>query len=150
MTQFSVLTPETKAVVVNFFNAQMKKSVFCEPNKQLMVSLYSLMPEANSKVIDILNQYIVSLSSLISESDIDLLKSEYTAVIKYCYDHKGNASVISRRGDEQFMPQSLIDLCMRIAKPNAGSRVLVPYSGDGSFAYHVTDCMIDGFECSEI
>lgn len=149
MTQFSVLTPETKAVVVNFFNAQMKKSVFCEPNKQLMVSLYSLMPEANSKVIGILNQYIVSLISLISESDIDLLKSEYTAVIKYCYDHKGNASVISRRGDEQFMPQSLIDLCMRIAKPNARSRVLVPYSGDGSFAYHVTDCMIDGFECNE-
>jgi hypothetical protein len=24
--------------------------------------------------------------------------------------------------------------------------VLVPYSGDGSFAYHVSDCMVDGFE----
>ena len=150
MTQFSVLTPETKTVVVNFFNVQMKKSLFSEPNKQLMVSLYSLMPEADPKVIGILNQYIVSLTDLISESDIDLLKSEYTAVIKFCYDHKDYAGISSRRNDEFHIPQSLIDLCMGIAMPKAGSSVLVPYSSDGSFAYHVADCMIDGFESNEI
>ncbi len=149
MTQFSVLTPETKAIVINFFNAQMKKSIFCEPNKQLMVSLYSLMPEADSRVTSILNQYIVSLPDYFHKSQIDILKSEYPAVVKFCYDHKDYAGISTRRGDEFHISQSLIDLCMGIAKPKAGSSVLVPYSGDGGFAYHVADCMIDGFERNE-
>lgn len=149
MTQFSILTLEAKAIVVNFFNAQMEKNEFCEPNKQLMASLYSLMPEADSKVKDILNQYIVSLVGLISESDIELLKSEYPAVVKYCYDYNDNVSAVVNNSGELLVPQSLIDLCMGIAKPKVGSRVMVPYCGDGSFAYHVADCMIDGFEYNE-
>lgn len=149
MTQFSVLTPETKAIVVNFFNAQMKKNIFCAPNKQLMVSLYSLMPDADLKVIGILNRYIVSLSDHIQEPHIDMLKSEYPAVVKFCYDHKDYSSIATRRNDDFHIPQSLIDLCMGIAKPKAGSSVLCPYSGDGSFAYHIADCMIDGFESND-
>lgn len=149
MTQFSSLTSEAKAIVVDFFNAQMKKSVFYEPSKQLMVSLYSIMPEADSKVLGILDQYIVSLSDHFQKSEIDLLKSEYPAVIKYCYDHKDYAGVASKRSGEPFLPYSLIDLCMGIAEPKAGSSVLVPYSGNGDFAYHVADCMIDGFERNE-
>ena len=27
--------------------------------------------------------------------------------------------------------------------------MLVPYAGDGGFAYHVADCRIDGFEINE-
>ncbi len=150
MTQFSVLTPEAKTIVINFFKAQLKKSIFCEPDKQLMASLYSLMPEADSKVTGLLNQYTVSLSDLIPQSHIDILKSEYPAVVKFCYDHKNYAGISTRRGDEFHIPQSLIDLCMEIAKPKAGSSVFVPYSGDGSFAYHVTDCKVDGFESNEI
>ena len=149
MTQFSVLTPETKAIVVNFFNAQMKKSIFCEPSKQLMVSLYRLMPEADLKVTSILKQYIVSLPDHFHKSQIDILKSEYSAVVKFCYDHKDYAGISTRRSDEFYIPQSLIDLCMSIAEPKTGSSVFVPYSGDGSFAYHVADCKIDGFDCNE-
>lgn len=149
MTQFSVLTPETKAIVVNFFNAQMKKSIFCEPSKQLMVSLYRLMPEADLKVTSILKQYIVSLPDHFHKSQIDILKSEYSAVVKFCYDHKDYAGISTRRSDEFYIPQSLIDLCMGIAEPKAGSSVFVPYSGDGSFAYHVADCKIDGFDGNE-
>ena len=149
MTQFSVLTPETKTIVVNFFNSQINKSLFSEPNKQLMVSLYSLMPEADSKVTSILNQYIVSLPEYFHKSQINRLKSEYPAVIKFCYHHKDYAGIIARRSDDFQIPQSLIDLCMGIAKPKSGSSVLVPYSGDGGFAYHVADCVIDGFENDE-
>lgn len=149
MTQFTVLTSETKTIVVNFFNAQMKKNIYCEPNKQLMVSLYSLMPEANSKVIGKLKQYIISLSDYFQESEINLLKSEYSAVVKFCYDSKHYAGV-PRRGENLLVPQSLVDLCMRIAEPKSGSSVFVPYSGDGSFAYHVVDCMVEGFEKDEV
>ena len=147
MTQFTVLTSEAKAIVVSFLNSQ---SIFSEPNKRLMVSLYSLMPGANPKVIGILNKYRVSLSDHFRESDIELLKSEYPAVVKYCYDLNNCGGVASVRADKQFLPQSLIDLCMGIAEPKAGSSVLVPYSGDGSFAYHVADCIVDGFEINEI
>lgn len=147
MTQFTVLTSEAKAIVVSFLNSQ---SIFSEPNKRLMVSLYSLMPGANPKVIGILNKYRVSLSDHFRESDIELLKSEYPAVVKYCYDLNNCGGVASVRADKQFLPQSLIELCMGIAEPKAGSSVLVPYSGDGSFAYHVADCIVDGFEINEI
>ncbi|MCQ2263710.1 MAG: hypothetical protein MJZ70_05445 [Bacteroidales bacterium] len=150
MTQFSVLTSEAKAIVVNFFNTQTNKSIFCEPNKQLMVSLYSLMPEADTKVIGILKQHIVSLSEFLQDSEIDILKSEYPAVVRFCYDHKDYAGVASRRDNELLFPQSLIDLCMSLSEPKHGCSVLVPYSGDGSFAYHVSDCMVDGFEPNEI
>ena len=150
MTQFSVLTSEAKAIVLNFFNAQMKKNIFCEPDKQLMVSLYSLMPGADSKVIGILNQYVVYLPDYFQDSEIDLLKSEYPAVVKFCYDHKNYGGVSTKRSIEHHTPQSLIDLCLGLAKPKAGSSVMVPYFGDGSFAYHVADCMVDGFEADEI
>ena len=62
MTKFAVLTSEAKAIVTNFFNAQKKSNIFSEPHKQLMVSLYGLMPDANPTVVDILCQYVVSLS----------------------------------------------------------------------------------------
>lgn len=132
MTKFAVLTSEAKAIVTNFFNAQKKSNIFCEPHKQLMVSLYGLMPDANPTVVDILCQYVVSLSDFMSESDIRLLKSEYSAVIRFCYDNREFADVTRFNEGEQFIPKSLIDLCLDIAEPKAGSSVLVPYAGDGS------------------
>ena len=149
MTKFAVLTSEAKAIVTNFFNAQKKSNIFCEPHKQLMVSLYGLMPDANPTVVDILCQYVVSLSDFMSESDIRLLKSEYSAVIRFCYDNREFADVTRFNEGEQFIPKSLIDLCLDIAEPKAGSSVLVPYAGDGSFAYHLSDCTVDGFEINE-
>ena len=123
MTQFSVLTSEAKAIVVNFFTNQVKKSILCEPNKQLMVSLYSLMPKAESKITGILSEYLIPLSEHFLESEIELLKSEYSAVVKFCYDHRDYGGISTRRNDEFLIPQSLIDLCLAIAKPKAGSRV---------------------------
>ena len=149
MTKFAVLTSEAKAIVTNFFNAQKKSNIFSEPHKQLMVSLYGLMPDANPTVVDILCQYVVSLSDFMSESDICLLKSEYSAVIRFCYDNREFADVARFNEGEQFIPKSLIDLCLDIAEPKAGSSVLVPYAGDGSFAYHFSDCTVDGFEINE-
>ena len=146
MTQFSVLSPEAKAIVDNFFNAQMKKSKFCEPNRQLMVSLYSLMPKANPHIIEALREHMVALTDNMSETDINILKKEYPAAIKYCYDNKKLGGIATRRYPDYYVPQSLIDLCMSMAEPKVGSSVFVPYSGDGSFAYHVADCIIDGFE----
>lgn len=150
MTQFVALTSEAKAIVTNFFNAQKKSNVFCESHKQLMASLYALMSDINPKVKSILEQYVVSLFDFMSESEINLLKSEYSAVIRFCYDNREFGDVARLNEGEQFTPKSLIDLCMDIAEPKAGSSVLVPYTGDGSFAYHLADCKIEGFEINEI
>lgn len=149
MTQFTVLTAEAKTIVTNFFNTQKKSNAFCEPQKQLMASIYALMPDANPKVVGILEQYVVSLSSFMTESDICLLKSEYPAVVRFCYDNRVLADIAKMNKGEFFTPQSLIDLCMTIAEPKSGSRVFLPYAGDGRFASRLTDCAVDGFEINE-
>lgn len=150
MTQFAVLTAEAKTIVTNFFNAQKKSNIFCEPQKQLVASIYALMPDANPKVIGILEQYVVSLSDFLPESDIRLLKSEYPAVVRFCYDSRELGDVVRINKGESFTPQSLIDLCMTIAEPKPGSHVLLPYAGDGSFASRLTGCAVDGFEINEM
>ena len=141
MTQFSVLTSAAKTIVDNFFNIQ-KYGFFSD--RQLMVSLYSIMPDADQKVIDILKKYVVSLSDLMPESELNILKSEYPEVVKYCYDLDSFDTKIV--GAVMPLPHSVVKLCMNIVKPKSGSSVFVPYSGEGDLAYHVSDCKIDGFE----
>ncbi|MBE6339578.1 MAG: hypothetical protein E7069_02410 [Bacteroidales bacterium] len=143
MTQFSTLTSAAKAIVINFFNTQMKKNASSSPSVQLMVSLYSLMPDAETNVVESLKEYLIVLSDIISEKEIGVLKAEYSAVIKYCVDY-GNANSHSELS--RHVPQSLIDLCMSMAAPQAGSLVYLPYSGVGSFAYNLSGCNIEGFE----
>lgn len=150
MTQFPVLTPETQTIALNYLNNTVGKSFRCEPAKQLMVSLYSLMPGADSKVIDILKDYIVPLSDEISGSDINRLKSEYPAVVKFCHEHKDDHGLALRRRKELLIPPTLVDLCMSLVEPKSGRTVFAPYSGDGSFAYHMADCTVEGFEEDDI
>ena len=147
MTQFSELTPSAKTIVVNFYSLMEQKNMFDNISEKLMVSLYSIMPGADKNVISILDKYNTSLSDYMPESDIEILKKEYPAVVKYCFDYRNSKDAINSA--KVFVPQTLVDLCMRIAKPRSGSSVYVPYSGIGDFAYHVADCEIEGFEKNE-
>lgn len=145
MTQFSMLSSSVISSsaknIVDKFIGMNEDCADCMPNERLMSSLYSLMPNTDSKVIDILkDRYIISLSEYLTNTEIECLIEEYPAVVKYCYDY------VDSYGISSFLPQSIIDLCMTLAEPRPGASVYIPYSGNGEFAFHLADYVIDGFE----
>ena len=148
MTKFPVLTPEAQKIVVNFFSNQMMKKISNVPSYQLMVSLYGLMPDANSEVLKILNEFKVQLDEILSEPEIEILKSEYPAVVKFCFDNRDNGFRFNNK-ENGVISQSLIELCLGLAKPQAGSSVFIPFADDGGFAYYASDCKIKGFAQEE-
>ena len=122
-----------------------------EPNKQLMVSLYSLLPDANPMVLDILKEYRVPLENYISLKEISQLLDRYDFVINYCCKYNDYGS---ERGNTEFsgythIPTPLIELCVALAKPMG--RVYLPYAGEGIFASYCKNCrIIYGFETDPI
>ena len=92
MTQFANISTEARNIVVNFFKAVHMKSPFSEANKQLMVSLYKLMPSAEDEVLSILNDYIVPLNDYMSKEEIAVLIAEYKSVISMCFNYSDPTS----------------------------------------------------------
>ena len=148
MTQFAKLSVEAFKTVKNFFNSNKGRNIFSEPNKQLMVSLYSLMPGANAKVLDVLGKHLISLENYLSSDEILILQKEYAAVIKYCVEHSDYSSTRGyfKSAGYTHLPTSLVELCVSIANPENGKNVYLPYAGEGLFASCCKDCNIDGFE----
>jgi hypothetical protein len=151
MTQFANISAEARNIVINFFNAIRMKSIFAEANKQLMVSLYKLMPYAEEKVLSILNEYIVQLNDYMSDKEITVLLSEYTSVISFCFKYSDptNSQIVHALPGCIHMPTSLIDLCMEIAKPSVGHTIYLPFTGEGSFLFGSDGCDVEGFEIGD-
>lgn len=145
MTQFAKLSAEAFKTVNNFFNNKKREDIFSEPNKQLMVSLYSLFPNANAKVLDILGEHLISLDDYLSFEEIAILQKEYKAVVQYCCDYSDGIEKLKSQS-YIHLPSSLVELCVSIANPENGKNVYLPYAGDGMFASYCNDCNIDGFE----
>ena len=112
MTQFAKLSVEAFKAVKNFFNNNKGGNIFSEPNKQLMVSLYNLMPGANAKVLDVLGEHLISLENYLSSDEISILQKEYAAVIKYCVEHSDYSSVRGyfKSAGYTHLPTSLLAL----------------------------------------
>ena len=148
MTQFAKLSVEAFKTVNNFFHNNKGGYIFCEPNKQLMVSLYSLLPNANAKVLDILGEHLISLDNYLSSDEITMLQNEYTAVIQYCCKYSDYSSTRGyfKSPGYTHLPTSLVELCVSIASPENGKNVYLPYAGEGLFASCCKDCNVDGFE----
>lgn len=147
MVQFTKLSVEAYKAVNEFFNKG--GNVFSEPDEQLMVSLYSLLPNADSKVLDILQGHLVSLYDYLSSEEVALLQNEYKAVINYCYEC-GSERVGTRFSRYTHIPTSLIELCVSLSKPKIDKSVYLPYAGRSIFASYCENCHIDGFETDPI
>ncbi len=148
MTHFAKLSAEASKTVKNFFNTNKGGNILSEPNKQLMVSLYNLMPGANAKVLDVLGEHLISLENYLSSDEISILQKEYAAVIKYCVEHSDYSSARGyfKSAGYTHLPTSLVELCISVANPENGKNICLPYAGEGMFASYCTDCNIDGFE----
>lgn len=151
MTQFANISTEARNIVVNFFKAVHMKSPFSEANKQLMVSLYKLMPSAEDEVLSILNDYIIPLNDYMSKEEIAVLMAEYKSVICMCFNYSDptNSNMIHVLPDSTHIPNSLVELCMEIAKPSLGSTVYLPFLGEGSFLFGSEGCDVEGFEIND-
>lgn len=151
MTHFSNISAKASNIIHNFFNAKRSESIFIEANKQLMVSLYNRMPNADKNVLAILQEHITCLENYMTADDINILQQEYKDVIAECYKlidptffvHSG---IFQEQTGIAYLPSSLIELCESIAKPAAGSSVFLPYANVGFFIPICRQCEIHGFE----
>lgn len=147
MTQFVGLSHKAQEIINSYIENKRKQHGPLYPsNIELIVSLYSIMPNAKSNIVNLLRPHNVILSDHLSDSDINILKSEYKEVIKYCFEHPNIRRINSIDKSKKFIPMSLIDLCMELTQPKPNSNVYVPYSGNGGFAYRLENCEVEGFE----
>lgn len=148
MTQFTTLSTEAQSIVRNFYNTIRSKEAFSEPNKILMVSLYETSRNPQKEVLHILKDFRVNLSNYMQEGELLLLQAEYDNVIRFCslqLEEEQNG-MFNRGYDQIFLPDSLVELCGRIANVEHGKSVYLPYCGDGSFVRLCQNCEIRGFE----
>lgn len=149
MTPFATLSTEAQNIVNNFIAASRAKSFLTEAHKQIMVSLYGEMPNADKEVLDVLSHYQIHLDDYFSKSEIQTLTEEYSAVINYCYKYcdfsKGGVAQV--KAGKPFIPESLVQLCGSIIDSTEGKSILLPYTGMGAFApLCSTASFVEGFE----
>lgn len=143
MTQFAKISKESERIVRMFCNSQIQSNAFCEPNKQLMVSLYTRTSDYDQGVVNILSEYIVDLELLLTPEDLKQLMSEYSAVVHLC--HKlSNFGGVSHNVD--FIPTELMELCQELVESKEQKTVLLPFTRDAAFALGFCNCEIEGFE----
>ena len=149
MTQFATLSTEAQNIVNNFIAASRAKNFLTEAHKQIMVSLYGEMPNADKEVLNVLSHYQIHLDDYFSKSEIQTLMDEYSAVINYCYKYcdfsKGGIAQV--KAGELFIPESLVQLCGSIIDSTEGKSIFLPYTGMGAFAPLCSSASsVEGFE----
>lgn len=150
MTQSRTLSQESVNIIRQFVNVRRKKSILSTyPFKELMVSIYAKSPNISNKALTFLSKYQIDLESFITEENIATLQAEYAEVIRYCYENDGKDGILTHNpGNSMKLPSTLLELCMAIANCKPGSKVYLPFAGEGQFAYYNTDCSFEGFELS--
>lgn len=155
MLQSANISDRAKSIIANFFRQANKKSLFRDHNRELIVSLFASMPEAEhetylaSLYVGTKNLKYSSLDLLdyMTPEELRVLQSEYSAVIQYCYELYGNDGFFSSRSDGPgWIPMELIDLCLSFSEPMDGASVFLPFAGEAQFGYYLPKCEITGYE----
>ena len=71
MLQVANLSEAGRRIVENFFSGESLS--LTKKRKELMVSLYAMMDDANSDVLNILGDYVANLSDFFSKEDISTM-----------------------------------------------------------------------------
>ncbi|MCD8207835.1 MAG: ATP-binding protein [Bacteroidales bacterium] len=135
MAEFQEISEKAKEVVGKFMSSY---SVFQEGRyKILPVSLYALMSDADNAILEPLEKYRVDLNEKLDKKEITILKKEFPAAVRYCYE-------------QYFKPyylDSLIEICQSsVFTPKRDSKILLPYAGEARFIYDYNECSFDGYE----
>lgn len=158
MVQVSNLSSRVKDIINNYYNVIIANNHFADNIfKRLLVSLYSVRQDADSKVVSVLEKYRFELSEYFTDCEISDLQNEYKQVAMYCYQkgdiyYAKNTDGLTRSaymsGNVDFTtPKSVVELCLRLADCQEGSRVYLPFAGLGSFALNQkVECKYDTAE----
>lgn len=162
MTQFISLSSKAQTLVNHYVNCSRIKSPF-DSNilKKLLVSVYSHTADADTKLLHILEKYLIDLGDYYTDDDINILLSEYSVLAMYCHQHddifysplserESSRNTGFKTGISDFLtPIDLVSLCLRIADCKAESNIYLPFAGTCSFAlYQSTSCHYDADEIS--
>ncbi len=154
MVQFKSLSETGRNIVENFISE--KKNLFLSSKKkmELMTSLYAMMGDAKAEVLNILHDYVKDLSVFFSKEDIEILISEYPAVMHYCFERKDSFNeatyYVDKNGyNNKMLPKSLLELCNKIASPEKGDNVFLPYADFAQLAFLLPEANYFGFELNE-
>lgn len=136
MTQFATLSTEAQNIVNNFIATSHAKSFLTEAHKQIMVSLYEIMPNADKYVLKVLSRYLIHLDDYFRKSEIQTMTEEYTAVINYCFQYSdfSKERVVHVNAGERYIPESLVQLCGSLMDSTEGKSIFLPFAGMGAFA----------------
>lgn len=147
MTQFFYVSNEVREIICKFNNSLFTRGItnMFQTTNTLAVSLYVLQEDSRQDIIDILQNYVVDLSSYLSTDEIATLLANYPDVVKSTMFSSRSNTVTSYGWCN--LPIEIVQLCHALAECKEGSKVFIPYAGDAIFAAGLpTSCPISGFE----
>lgn len=146
MLEFVNLSASGRNIVDNYLSGI--KSILGKHKEKLVVSLYATLKDANLQVLNILKSYIINLNDIFSEGEQLIIQNEAEAVIRYCHDKKDPDLGYTRSFDNHplLIPESLLELCVKVLDVEEKSDIFLPYSSTAQFAFSYPSCNYDGFE----
>ena len=139
-------------IIKKFNSVRFKENFLANRSRELMASLYALVPNANDEVLELLRKdsYILDLFQYLTNEEIDILCSEYSTVIHYCYESETMEERVWYEGRRiHKLPKEVIELCVWMLKPEDNSHIFMPFSSEAQFAFYTDGSIYDGFEIDE-
>ena len=149
MTKSFNVSDEVRNIIRKFnqaFNANRGiLTRMAQPINTLAVSLYALKQDARKDVLGMLHDYNLNLYHYLSAEDISILLENYSDVVKYLM-FSSRPNIVTSNGWCDLSIE-IPQLCQALAECKEGSRVLLPYAGDGTIAACLpAGCDVYGFE----
>lgn len=119
----------------------------------LMGYLYSNRDNARVDVIDKLPTNDGALhhlfqGHLFNDENLDILLTEYDAVISYCYRRMKSIKFQDLNAKDMSIPDDVVNLCIEAVECKDGASVYLPFAGECEFAHSLSKCNCEGFVTS--
>lgn len=149
MAAYETTIPNDVLNIINVFISKRredKAGVFIEGYKDLIASLYSLLPNKEAELTSSAWMYGVDLYKYLSNDDIDSLMQNLPSVMRYCFSRRNEDVFKTTRTGEAGMPDEFIELFLKAIKPKEGATIFLPYACDAEIVLTRPDCHFTGFE----
>ena len=166
----SAANKEVKNLIWKFEDNYRKSLKLSSPydwHVSLAVSLFKIMPSKKEisrifgkvaeislswdstkiKVLSILEENVVDLAEIYSDSELDILKENFVQIVDFCLDFYNHDRLISSVAT-YAQPKELSEACVGIANFEDNSEIYNPFSGLGSYALMASNCHFTGEDIS--
>ena len=155
MSQNNTISVKAKNIVDNFIDENWSRSNSISRTdimKHVIVTLYAQMPNAKAELIQPFKDCIFDLREHFTQEEIELIRDEASAIIRYCYEFADVMGHIDFDDDSELVeeivandppysiyktPKSLIELCMRLSgRPKENEKVFMPFGDIADYALY--------------